>query len=140
MGCSKQSDTPVGGSGEPKKDQPYTAQANSPRTGSPNLVGQIGEVIGYLAEAKRDKAKLQVFTISTALKAWYIRNESFPNSLEMLVNPPDGKPFLEGGKDAIIDPWGKPFQFLTKDDNQEVIVEVWTIAPDGTRIDNARKK
>lgn len=140
VGCSKQSDTPVGSSGEPKKDQPYTAQANSPRTGSSDLVGQIGEVIGYLAEAKRDTAKLQAFTISNALKAWYIKNDSFPTSLEMLVNPPDGKPFLEGGKDAIIDPWGKPFQFRTKDDNQAVIVEVWTISPNGTRIDNARSK
>ena len=132
VGCSRSSDSPPG---EPKKE----AQASTP-SNSLNPLGGIREVLDYLAEARRDKAKIQAKIIVTALKTWYIKYDSLPDSLEMLVSPPEGKPILDG-KDAIVDPWGKPFQFAVKEakDNQEIRFEVWTIDPDGKRIDNTSK-
>jgi hypothetical protein len=59
-------------------------------------------------------------SLHTAVKAYYTNNGGvWPNSLEELITPPDGgKPLLDGGPSAILDPWGKPYQ-LTMGANEE---------------------
>jgi hypothetical protein len=57
------------------------------------------------------RAKLSAEKIVKACKTYYIMtNQKWPASLEDLAVPPKGKPFLEGGKSAILTPWGKPYQ------------------------------
>jgi hypothetical protein len=57
------------------------------------------------------------------------------------IRSPKRLAFQPGGKDAIIDPWGQHFQFeIRTDEKGDLSVDDWTTAPDGTRLDYARKK
>jgi hypothetical protein len=97
-------------------------------------------VLDLLQDAKREKARLQAHQIEMAIKTYMIR-ENFlePVTLQELVE--GAKPLLDGGKDAIIDPWGQPFQFgIHTKEKGDLSVDVWTTAPDGARIDNSRKR
>src|SRR5947207_15916544 len=69
-------------------------------------------VFRYLHDAKVDAAKTSATTLSKACQAYEIRYGGRPESLLQLIQPPDaGKPFIEGGQEALVDPWGQPFQY-----------------------------
>ena len=69
-------------------------------------------VFKFLHDAKVDAAKVSATNISKAIQAYEIRNGAPPDSLMALIQPPDGtRPYLEGGQGALVDPWGKPFQY-----------------------------
>lgn len=104
-------------------------------SGAPTTGGEVRSTLDKLAEAKRDRALLQAMTIAQAARSYWVKNGMPPANLELLVKPPDGKPFLQDAKD-LIDPWGKPFQlaFEPRPDGTDTI-RVFTTAPDGTRID-----
>ena len=97
---------------------------------------------GYLGENDRyDRAMANMSVIHTALKGYKIRDGSFPESLDELVKPSDGRrSFLDGGQYAITDPWGKQYQFEAHTDaeGRDHIV-VWTTTPDGERIQWPRR-
>src|SRR5262245_47302608 len=68
-------------------------------------------VFRYLEEAKVDRCRADVQTIAKAAMAYQIKHGTLPESILLLIQPPDGVlPYLEGGVDAIKDPWGQQYQ------------------------------
>ena len=98
----------------------------------------------YIEEAKKNKAQLGCVTIDKAIKSYHTSTsnpgvtdeERLPNGPMDLIQP-FGSPssFLEGGRNDLLDPWGKEYQFERRNrpDGSAYIV-VFTVAPDGTRI------
>jgi general secretion pathway protein G len=76
-------------------------------------VGTIS-VIRYLDSAKADTATLQMQTLQKQCMAYYTQSGGqWPQSLNDLVNNPSGS-MLEGGMQALIDPWGQPYQYTIR--------------------------
>ena len=75
-------------------------------------------VLGYLGSARSDSAKIQMKNIATALDLYRLEVGRYPSQsdgLKALVENTTGSaawngPYLKR-KDAIIDPWGKPYQY-----------------------------
>ena len=93
-------------------------------------------VFRYLDDAKKDKAYLQAKNIEKAAKAYIVKQSSdsdLPelNSVQQLIAPGNGqKPFLDGGTEAIKDPWGQVFQIRqAPDDVGGITIEVFTPVP-----------
>jgi hypothetical protein len=94
-----------------------------------------------VTQTQKDVAKITIRNLTTAAKAYYIKFGEYPKKLTELEAPPDGSPsFIEPGKKLLQDPWGKDYKFEVKVVNNIKVIEIWTVAPDGTRIDNAPKK
>jgi len=64
----------------------------------------------YLENSKLDRAKLDVKNLETAVQAYYMRNDVYPDSLQMLtqVDALGNRPTLTA--DTLIDPWRQPYQ------------------------------
>jgi general secretion pathway protein G len=95
-------------------------------------------VFRYLDDAKRDRVKADVQTITKACQAYQIRTGEFPPTLQALLQPPQGgAPYLENGMDAIKDPWQKEYQYNPAGPNNGGLKpDIWTTAPDGVQIGN----
>jgi general secretion pathway protein G len=67
-------------------------------------------VFRYLDESKEKLARAGVKTLETAVKAHKVSHQDFPQSLEELTMPVEGKAAaLEDS--ALIDPWGRPYVY-----------------------------
>jgi general secretion pathway protein G len=104
-------------------------------------------VFRYLDDAKKDKAYLQAKNIEKAAKAYITKQATDPDlpdltSVQQLIAPGNGqKPFLEGGTEAIKDPWGQVYQIRqAQDDVGGATIEVFTTPPDGPPISSLRKR
>ncbi len=93
-------------------------------------------VFRYLEDAKEGRAKADVKTIEKAATSYELKIGQLPNSLQDLLQPPDGgKPYLES--EATTDPWGKPYQYSPGGEhNGGQKPDVWTTTPDGRQIGN----
>ena len=95
-------------------------------------------VFRYLDDAKIGAAKTSAAAISRAIEAYEIKFGSQPESLQQLIQPPDGgKPFIEGGQEALVDPWGRQFQYDAsgpRHGGQKP--DVFTLDPQGQPIGN----
>ncbi len=95
-------------------------------------------LVGKHQESRLEVARAKILELSAAAKAFTIRNESKPKSLN------DLRPFLAKGKEETFkDLWDKPIQFdVTGKNNGGEIPDIWTVSPyDGkTQIGNWRKK
>jgi general secretion pathway protein G len=89
-------------------------------------------VFKFLHDAKVDAAKVSANNIAKAIQAYEVRNGAPPDSLQVLIQPPEGgRPYLEGGQTALIDPWGKQFQYdPSGQHNGGTKPDVFTIDPD----------
>jgi general secretion pathway protein G len=67
----------------------------------------------YLEDARADSARNNMGELEKACKNYIAKNGGIPpNSLQELVSPTDGNsPFIDGGMNALVDPWGKQYQF-----------------------------
>jgi Type II secretion system (T2SS), protein G len=64
-------------------------------------------------ESRERIAKSGVKTLETAARAYHIWHEKYPPTLKVLTEPDDGRPpALEPA--ALIDPWGRPYQYGPK--------------------------
>jgi hypothetical protein len=85
-----------------------------------------------------DRVTQQARMLEAACNAYFIRSNEWPTALPDLVKPPDGgRPFVEGGEKAVVDPWGAPFRYGVKADESGLERPyVWTISPygDGKRV------
>lgn len=98
------------------------------------LAGVAGVyVFGFLDEAKADTARSQCAALENAARSFYVKNSRMPNQLMDLVAPdqsvfPGAKPILDGGQQAILDPWGNPYQsdFSQFDQYNSPDPQVWT--------------
>lgn len=93
-------------------------------------------VFRYLEDSKVGAAKAGAATLAKAAQTYEIQFGQLPESLQQLVQPPDGrKPFVE--PDALNDPWGKPFQYDPAGaHNHALKPDVWTTTPEGVQIGN----
>lgn len=67
-------------------------------------------VFRYLDESREKIARAGVKTIETAVKAHKVTHGDYPESLDILIQPLDGKPAaLE--ESALIDPWQRPYVY-----------------------------
>jgi hypothetical protein len=90
-----------------------------------------------LDQEKESIARAQAMTIATACDVYHKNNGTQPASLEDLTKnqPSGGKPLVQ--PDAIIDPWGKVFQYDASGPmNGGDKVDVWTTTPGGKKIGN----
>src|SRR5438552_18940555 len=81
------------------------------------------------------RARAQVEALDIAVKTFYVEHARFPTSLQELVAPPEGKPFVKA--EALIDPWGQQYKMTAGPGanmaqlNEDVPV-VWSIGPPDT--------
>lgn len=111
------------------------------------IVGLMGlggyYYFGALNDSKISSARTQAENISKAVKAYQIDHGEFPASLEVLLTTSEiGKgPYLER-RDALLDPWGKPYQYdvsATRNIAAGAVVkipDVYTRTPDGAEVGN----
>jgi general secretion pathway protein G len=98
-------------------------------------------VFRYLNDAKVDAAKTGAVTLAKAAQAYEVRFGQLPESLQQLVQPPDGsKPFVE--PDALLDPWQQPYQYDPSGPrNGGLKPDVFTTSPsDGQVVGNFRQQ
>jgi hypothetical protein len=90
---------------------------------------------------RSDLALLQAQNIAKAILAYRDGTGKYPDSLDQLLARPDSQPpLLEGGEPAIIDPWGKRFNFeVVTDEKGNERVVVWTTDYRGERTQWPRK-
>jgi len=93
-------------------------------------------VFRYLEDAKVNRCKADVKTLTTAAQAFQVQYQVPPDSLQSLLTPPAGRPYLESAEN-IIDPWGKPYQYNAQGtQNGGLKPDIWTTTPDGQTIGN----
>ena len=95
-------------------------------------------VLNRADEARVQKAYADFKAIETALKIYRLDNYVYPTTeqgLEALVKPstlePEPRNFKEGGylEEVPIDPWGRPYLFLSPGEHGEV--DIYTLGADG---------
>jgi len=95
------------------------------------ILAGVGGVtmLKYLDDARKDKARIDVKTLSDVVKTYEVKHDGPPANLQALTQPDtDGsKPYLESAE-ALRDPWGGEYQF------DPGTGRVWTTAKDGTVI------
>jgi hypothetical protein len=107
--------------------------------------GGVVVAVGVIAQrrldqAKENAAKVQAYVIAAAAEQYYVNNDTYPDSVEVLTRPDpknDGKPYLSA--DAILDPWGKPYK-LTLPSDADIRLRAWTVTPEGKRLSNERTR
>jgi len=89
--------------------------------------------LNYLANARIDRAKVDVKNLATAVEAFQARNGSPPASLQALTqaDPNTGeKASLE--VQALTDPWGRAYHYDPSDiDTNTGKIRVWSEGPPG---------
>lgn len=99
-------------------------------------------LIGRAEEAKITLARSQLRTLGDQLELYRLDNGRYPNDsqgLEALVREPSAEPspkrYPPGGyvkADAIIDPWGNPYQYRVPGDFNTHSFDLYSFGPDGT--------
>jgi hypothetical protein len=88
---------------------------------------------------REERAKLQLKTLTTATASYKLKYGEFPDKLQLLVQPPDGAPYLKG-KEELIDPWGRPYEFDANGPKHKgVLPDIWSLGSrpkEGTIIGN----
>src|SRR5579884_3194371 len=64
----------------------------------------------YLESSRESIAKIKISTIEKALDGYKIENGEYPESLQVLTQPLNGKAAPLEAKD-IVDPWGQPYVY-----------------------------
>jgi general secretion pathway protein G len=76
-------------------------------------------------EARINATRTSISAICTAIETYELDNGSFPASMQSLVTSsgePNWKgPYIRGGMSALQDPWGTPFTYTPKGDNDYVV-------------------
>jgi hypothetical protein len=78
--------------------------------------------------------------LTQACQAYFIRNQKWPENLQvLLMRDATGTIYLEN-REALIDPWGKQYRYDPKGPmNQGLNPDIWTITPRGQIIGNWSK-
>ncbi len=95
-------------------------------------------VLNTADDARIQKAQADFKNIETALKMYRLDNYVYPTTeqgLEALVEPssldPEPRNFRQGGylEEVPIDPWGRPYLYLSPGENREV--DIFSLGADG---------
>ena len=92
-------------------------------------------VFRYLDDAKKQRAQSDLQTLTNCCMTYKIKYDEFPQSLNLLVTPPDGGQPYVSSPDNIIDPWGKPYQYDPNGTNNGGLKpDIWTVTPDNQQV------
>jgi hypothetical protein len=87
-------------------------------------------VNGFCPEGKEYEALDQSGKVARACDAYRLKtlaNGKYPARLLDLIEPPAGmQPVLDGGRSALISPWGKEYKFGTVETEDGPALYVWT--------------
>jgi hypothetical protein len=99
------------------------------------LYGLVGDVEKFrkYRETQLARTRTMALEIQKACKAYFISTEEYPKKLNELIVADGGKPYLDGGMKAILDPWGNEFKLILEEDAQsgEIIPVIATKNPYG---------
>ena len=97
----------------------------------------ISNLGGLFGQAKEDTAENWVNGTGKGLvTAYFARVGTYPQSLNELLAPPDGKAaFVERAKE-LNDPWKNPYQYKQPGDHNPGSFDLWATTPDGKQIGN----
>ncbi len=89
------------------------------------------------SEVDLEIAQIQLRTLTVACLAYKLKFDEYPDKLERLVKPPEGKPFIDSADD-LKDPWGKSYQHDAKGKHHKdnLKPDVWTVTPSGKTLGN----
>jgi len=92
-------------------------------------------VFKYLEDAKKDRAQMDIMTLTTAANTFKMRNGGQPpDNLEQVL------PWVSGGSESnLIDPWNNRYQYQVVEINGQQTIMISTTAPDGTPISNVKQ-
>lgn len=101
------------------------------------LAAVVGpRVIGYLGSSKTKAASVQARNIAASMELFRLDAGRYPTpqeGLAALVTAPSSVPVWNGPylpqQAALIDPWGKPYQFKAPGDHNEI--DVYSLGSDG---------
>jgi hypothetical protein len=89
----------------------------------------------FLEDAKVVRAKADVVALTKAVGEFHRLTGVYPDSLEALTHPREGKTLVEA--EALLSPWGWPYQYdLSGPRNQGNRPDIWIQAPDGEVLGN----
>jgi len=91
-----------------------------------SIIAVLAAIVGYNVLGSVDEgniaaAKAQIKQFDTALVAYKIKFKKFPESLDALVNPPEGDPILTA-RSIPSDPWGNPYVYQLEGSRKYVII------------------
>src|SRR5262245_41311997 len=78
------------------------------------------------------RVKSDVVTLTRAVEAYKARVGTYPHYLQELVQPPEGKPFVEA--DILIGPWGSYAYDRSGLRNQGQQPDIWAATPDAMKV------
>jgi general secretion pathway protein G len=107
------------------------------------IIVMLAGVGGYYVmqryeDAKEGRAKTDVRGLAGQLEQYSLANGGYPGSIEELAapQPNGGSPLTR--QDALIDPWGKMYQFSPPDGASTFEATVFTTTPKGKMISSAQ--
>lgn len=94
-------------------------------------------LMGNLEVAKNTRVRSDIETISTQLKVYQMQNLRFPTTaqgLNALVDPPSTPPKPRNWvqllkKEALLDPWGTEYQYLSPGKHNPSGFDIWSLGP-----------
>jgi general secretion pathway protein G len=92
-------------------------------------------LIGRAEKAKRQLAHTQIKSISDQLELYRLDNGRYPQELQALVSAPADTPrnYPPGGyvkADALVDPWGNPFEYAVPGQHNTHSFDLYSLGPD----------
>jgi len=98
-------------------------------------------ITSSLDRARRSTTQTQILRVEQALEFYQLDNARFPNmdqGLQALVTrptaPPEPRAYNPAGyikAEALVDPWGQPFQYRIPGDHNPQTFDIWSLGPDG---------
>ena len=90
----------------------------------------VPRIMGRADDAKRNIARGEIQSITTALKLYKLDNGLYPSSqegLSVLLSPENGRePYL----DKIKDPWKREYRYKYKGVHNTSGFDIWSLGPD----------
>jgi len=88
-------------------------------------------VLNYLAQARVDRAKMDIKKLETAVGSYYARHTMYPQSLQVLTQPDEfgNQPVLSNAD--LLDPWNQPYQYDPNNLTQRGVPRISSGGPNG---------
>lgn len=91
--------------------------------------------LSSLESARENTAKLQITHLQEAVMRYNVDNGSFPDSLQVLTQPQEGRHADLEAKD-LNDPWNKPYTYEPSNLSPTGVPRISTTSPGGKAISN----
>ena len=91
-------------------------------------------VLNYMAQARIDRAKMDIKKLETAVASFELKHGTPPQSLQQLTQADTfGNPPVPGPPD-LLDPWGQPYNYNPSQLTQKNIPMISSNGPPGSNL------